>query len=159
MDREVVEVGPDRIGRADGRVPHHLGDLLALGRRQDLVGLLVDQGISDPKAIGVTGISLGGGGTANAAFLNDQIRQSDGTYIPWKSPGGTPLSIAAAWPRWQWSDLADSLVPNGRFRDDRLSTIGLGAIPAGLMKQSFVTGLYATSLLSAYISPPGVDRR
>jgi predicted acyl esterase len=124
---------------------------------QYLVGLLVDQGVSKPSAIGVTGISLGGGGTVNAAFANGSVRQPDGSFKPWRSPHGTPLKIAAAWPRWQWSDLADSLVPNGRFLDDQTSTIGLGATPPGLMKQSFVTGLYATSLLDAYVSPPGVD--
>jgi len=124
---------------------------------QHLVGLLVDQRVTDPDAVGVTGISLGGGGSANAAFMRDEIRRPDGTFAPWRSPAGTNLHIAAAWPRWQWSDLADSLVPNGRFRDGVPATIGLGATPAGLMKQSFVTGLYATSLTSGYVAPEGVD--
>jgi predicted acyl esterase len=124
---------------------------------QTLAGRLVDEGVVDPRAIGVTGISLGGGGTAGAAFMNGDTRLPDGSFVPWRSPKGTKLSIAAAWPRWQWSDLADSLVPNGRFRDDDLRTIGLGSTPPGLLKQSFVTGLYATSLTKAYVSPPGVD--
>lgn len=124
---------------------------------QHLVGLLVDQGVTAPKSIGVTGISLGGGGSAGAAFMNRSIRRTDGTFAPWRSPAGVALGIAASWPRWQWSDLADSLVPNGRFRDDALSTIPLGASPAGLMKQAFVTGLFALSLTTGYVSPEGVD--
>ena len=92
-----------------------------------------------------------------AAFMNRSIRRTDGTFAPWRSPAGVALGIAASWPRWQWSDLADSLVPNGRFRDDALSTIPLGASPAGLMKQAFVTGLFALSLTTGYVSPEGVD--
>ncbi|HWN73575.1 MAG TPA: alpha/beta fold hydrolase, partial [Solirubrobacterales bacterium] len=94
----------------------HLADSRFEARdTQYLLGLLADEGVVRPRAIGVTGISYGGGQSMELAFLNNKIREPNGTLVPWKSPNGTPLHIAAAWPRWPWSDLVDALLPNGRF--------------------------------------------
>jgi hypothetical protein len=100
----------------------HLADQRFEARdTQTLLGLLADQGIAKPGALGVTGISYGGGQSLELAYLRDRIRRADGSFAPWKSPRGTPLAIAAAYPRWPWSDLVNSLLPNGRFLDYRVS--------------------------------------
>src|SRR2546430_2563598 len=63
---------------------------------QCLLGKLADEGITKPHAIGVTGISYGGGQSMELAFLRDHIRLRNGNLAPWRSPDGKPLSIAAA---------------------------------------------------------------
>jgi hypothetical protein len=98
---------------------------------QHLLGLLADQGVSDPAALGVTGISYGGGQSVELAYLRDRIRREDGSFAAWRSPAGRPMAIAAAYPRWPWSDLVESLTPNGREGDH----------PLGIMKESWVTAL------------------
>ena len=45
---------------------------------QYLLGRLVDEGITQPNAIGVTGISYGGGQSMELAFLNNKIRKPNG---------------------------------------------------------------------------------
>jgi pimeloyl-ACP methyl ester carboxylesterase len=98
---------------------------------QHLLGLLADQAVSDPGALGVTGISYGGGQSIELAYLRDRIRREDGSFAPWRSPAGRPMAIRAAYPRWPWSDLVESLTPNGREGDE----------PLGIMKESWVTAL------------------
>lgn len=124
---------------------------------QELLGALTDQGVAKPDAIGVTGISYGGGQSMILATLKDRIRNVDGSYKPWRSPKGTPLSIAAAWPRWPWSDLVYSLVPNGRFRDDQIAGPAQSRTPYGVAIQSYIAGLFGLGATSGYYAPPGVD--
>ena len=123
----------------------HLADQRYEARdTQHLLGLLADQGVARPGALGVTGISYGGGQSLELAFLRDRIRKPDGSFAPWRSPKGTPLSIAAAYPRWLWSDLVNALLPNGRFVDFRVSSATESREPIGVPIQSFISGLYAT---------------
>jgi fermentation-respiration switch protein FrsA (DUF1100 family) len=117
---------------------------------QYLLGLLVDEGITKPNAIGVTGISYGGGLSLELAYLKNRVRMTDGTLIPWTSPKGTPLSIAAAYPRWEWSDLVDALLPNGRFLDNNVATNGLSRNPIGVPIQSYINGLFALGQATGY---------
>ncbi|MGB7588669.1 MAG: CocE/NonD family hydrolase, partial [Solirubrobacterales bacterium] len=117
---------------------------------QYLLGLLVDQGIVKPGAIGVTGISYGGGQSMELAYMRNRIRRSDGSFASWTSPHGVPLSITAAWPRWPWSDLVDSLLPNGRFLDSEVAPPGQSLEPPGIELQSYVGGLYALGKESGY---------
>lgn len=118
---------------------------------QELLGRLVDEGITRPDAIGVTGISYGGGQSMQLAYLRNRIRNRDGSFSPWRSPGkGTPLSITAAYPRWPWSDLAYSLVPNGRFLDFGAFSATQSREPIGVPIQSYVNGLYLTGKLNGY---------
>ena len=117
---------------------------------QHLLGLLVDQGIVKPRAIGVTGISYGGGQSLELAYLRDRIRRPDGSFAPWTSPRGRSLSIAAAWPRWPWSDLVDALLPNGRFLDSEVAPPGQSLDPVGIPISSYVSGLYALGKSSGY---------
>jgi len=123
---------------------------------QYLLGSLVDQEVTAPGALGATGISYGGGQSIELALLRNRIRTMDGGYAPWTSPDGTPLSLTAAWPRWPWSDLVDSLEPNGRFLDTRVAGETESRKPLGIMKQSFVNGLYALGQTSGTYcgSPP-----
>jgi fermentation-respiration switch protein FrsA (DUF1100 family) len=117
---------------------------------QYLLGLLADQGVTKPGAIGVTGISYGGGQSMELAFLRDRIRLPDGSFAPWVSPGGIPLSITASWPRWPWSDLVDALLPNGRFLDTQVAPLQQSLNPIGIELQSYVSGLYASGQASGY---------
>jgi fermentation-respiration switch protein FrsA (DUF1100 family) len=143
----------------------HLADTRYEARdTQYLLGRLVDQGITRPNAIGVTGISYGGGQSTELAFLNDKIRRLDGSLAPWKSPQGTPLHIAAAWPRWPWSDLVDALLPNGRFLDNTVAPKGQSLNPVGVPIQSYISGLFALGQATGYYcgtapaSTPCTDR-
>jgi fermentation-respiration switch protein FrsA (DUF1100 family) len=117
---------------------------------QYLLGLLVDQGIAKRGALGVTGISYGGGQSMELAYLRNRIRKPDGSFAPWNSPNGKALSITAAWPRWPWSDLADSLLPNGRFLDTQVAPVGQSLNPVGIELRSYVSGLFALGKTSGY---------
>jgi hypothetical protein len=109
---------------------------------QYLLGLLADQEITRPRQIGVTGISYGGGQSIELALLRDRIRLRNGAFKRWKSPDGKPMEVAAAFPRWPWSDLVYALEPNGRFLDLRPPDEGESRHPLGVLKRSFVSGLY-----------------
>ena len=117
---------------------------------QTLLGLLVDQGVSRPDALGVTGISYGGGQSTELAFLRDRIRLPDGSFAPWRSPNGTPLAITAAYPKWLWSDLVAALQPNGRYLDFELAGDHLSRNPLGITISSYVAGLYALGRTRGY---------
>lgn len=157
----------------------HLADTRFEARdTQHLLGLLVEQGIADPDKLGVTGLSYGGGQSIELAMLNDRIRTCNrplaerSTCAPdsdrledWRSPDpdgdgpeeGTPLSIAAAYPRWPWSDLVYSLVPNGRFLDtDAPAPDDEPSLePLGIPILSYVTALYALGVPGYYCGEPG----
>jgi hypothetical protein len=110
---------------------------------QYLLGRLADQGITRPRAIGATGISYGGGQSTELAYLRNRVRRPDGSFAPWRSPQGKSMAIAAAFPRWLWSDLVNSLLPNGRFLDFRTPRPGDSRNPLGIKKESYVNGLFA----------------
>lgn len=124
---------------------------------QHLLGKLVDQGIADPANIGATGGSYGGGASLELAYLKNRIRNLDGSYSPWTSPAGTPISLKAAWAMIPWSDLASALVPNGRYLDFDSTTAGLATNPAGVAIQSYISSLYAGGLASGWYLGAGVD--
>ena len=123
---------------------------------QYLLGLLVDEGVTQPNAIGVTGISYGGGMTNILSYLRNRVRMPDGALVNWTSPNGTPLHIAAGWSRWGWADLSYALTPNGRFSQSAKWKLGDAVRPIGILKQSFVSGLYLVSA-SNFIAPVGAD--
>lgn len=134
----------------------HLADARYEARdTQHLVGLLVDQGLVDPERVGVTGTSYGGGQSMILAALNDRTMLPDGRLVPWTSPAGTRLRIAAAAPIVPWSDLAASLAPNGRTLDYRVDN-AYGA-RAGVQKQSWNATLYNAGLGTGYYAPEGSD--
>jgi fermentation-respiration switch protein FrsA (DUF1100 family) len=122
---------------------------------QYLLGLLVDQGVTQPGAIGVTGISYGGIQSHNLARLRDRVRLENGEFAPWTSPAGTPLRIAAAYPRWAASDLSYALQPNGRFLDFRGYSAGQSIRPGGVKKKSYMDALYGSGNAAGFYAPIG----
>ena len=128
---------------------------------QLLSGMIVDAGLVNPNQIVASGDSGGGGPTWDLALSQDQVVQLDSTpthvdTLPWTSPNGTPLHLAAALPMYTWTDLVDALMPNGTASD------GLAGAPAdrshqspiGAEKLSYVTGLFAKGLANV---PSQVD--
>jgi hypothetical protein len=115
-------------------------------------GLLVDDGVVDPNRIGATGESYGGGVSLELATLKNRIMNADGSLSPWRTPTGRALHLAAAAPVIPWSDLAYSLMPNGRTLDYRITGPTDDLRPIGVEKQSFNSGLFALGAAEGYYS-------
>jgi hypothetical protein len=144
----------------------HLADVRYEARdTQELIGRLVDDGTADARRIGVTGDSYGGGQSLELAALRDRVMLPDGNLVPWRSPKGTALSIAAAAPVIPWSDLLGAIAPNGRA-----STV----TPVGVFKTSFMNAIAAAAQFATgpgqpagepfvpgrpmgYLAPPAAD--
>ncbi|HET9847701.1 MAG TPA: CocE/NonD family hydrolase [Candidatus Dormibacteraeota bacterium] len=120
---------------------------------QYLAGWLADHDIADPSRIAVTGGSYGGGQSLLLAMQGDTVASVPGldtpatydqaTNHPWLSPKkGLAMHLAAAVPKYPWSDLVDSLLPNGRASDGVILTDGDRLNPIGIEKQSYVSALY-----------------
>jgi hypothetical protein len=154
----------DGAGCAKGYI--HLADARYEARdTQELIGRLVDDGTADPKRIGVTGDSYGGGQSLELAALRNRVMLPDGSLVPWQSPNGVPLSLAAAAPVIPWSDLMGAIAPNGH----RSTTT-----PVGVFKTSFMNGIAAAAQFATgpgqpvgqpfvpgrpmgFLAPPGID--
>jgi len=104
---------------------------------QILLGKLVDAGIADPKELASTGDSYGGGQTWLLA-----------TSLPWQSPNGVTLQLAAGVSKYGWTDLLDSLAPNGRATP-AVDQPANHETPYGIAKESYVDGLYAVGRAEA----------
>ena len=127
---------------------------------QYFAGILVDEGVADAGAIAATGASYGGGHSMALAALRNRVMLPNGTYEAWESPGGTPLSLAAAAPEIPWTDLAYSLMPNGRTLDYVADApyLGVGGdARLGVLKQSYVALLYAGGAATGLYAPPLAD--
>jgi fermentation-respiration switch protein FrsA (DUF1100 family) len=127
---------------------------------QYLISVLADEGAAQPQKIGATGYSYGGGMSMALATLRDRTMLPDGSLVPWTSPKGTPMAVAAAVPQWPWTDLAYSLMPNGRTLDyvaDAPYRGPDGKNPIGIEKASYVTGLYGLGLGLSNYALPGTD--
>lgn len=123
---------------------------------QTLLGQLADEGLIDPQRIGATGGSYGGGLSMALGALKDRVMLPDGRLVPWTSPEKQlPMRLAVAAPEVPWTDLAYALAPNGRNLD-YLADNGYGD-RMGVLKTSFVAGLYATGARSSNYAPPGTD--
>jgi X-Pro dipeptidyl-peptidase (S15 family) len=124
---------------------------------QYLAGRLADEGLVKPTKIGVTGISYGGGQSMILGALKNRIMLPDGSLVPWKSPNGLDMAIAAAAPFVPWTDLAYALTPNGRTLDYReqnpFGTRG------GVQKKSWNELLYNVGLGvgEGFYAPPNTD--
>ncbi len=143
---------------------------------QELIGRLVDEGVADADRIGVTGDSYGGGQSIALAALNDRVMLPDDRLVPWRTPAGTPLRLAAAAPVIPWTDLVAAIAPNGRTRANGITPERAVADPVGVFKGSFAVGVFASATLSTgpgqpvgepqitgrpigYLAPPGLDPR
>ncbi len=132
---------------------------------QYLAGLLVDDGLVSPRRIVASGGSYGGGQSWDLALSQDKVVASNSTdpshpvLVPWTSPKGTPLHLAAAAPMYPWTDLADALVQNGRAADGAHGgpADGNHHSPIGVDKQTYVAGLFGSGEASAQYPAPGTD--
>jgi fermentation-respiration switch protein FrsA (DUF1100 family) len=139
---------------------HLMDDRYEVRDAQYLISVLADEGLAEPQKIGATGYSYGGGLSMALAALRDREMLPSGSLVPWKSPGGIPMAIAAAVPQWPWSDLAYSLMPNGRTLDyvaDSPYRGPGGTAPIGVEKASYVSGLYGTGQAMSNYALPGTD--
>ena len=125
---------------------------------QELVGLLVDEGLVDPAKIGATGLSYGGGMSMALAALGNRKMLPDGTLEEWETPLGTELSVAAAAPEIPWTDLSYSLVPNGGLLDYVADASYFAANDRiGVPKRGWIQSLYTSGLLASNYAPEGAD--
>ncbi len=123
---------------------------------QELAGALVDEGLVDPARIGATGGSYGGALSLALAALRDRKMLPDGSLVEWRSPGGVEMELAAAAPFITWSDLAQSLTPNGSTLDYVADSPYSGRV--GVLKESLVEGLYLSGLTApGFYVPEGTD--
>ena len=154
---------PDRIplsAKCEHGYNHLMDDRYEVRDAQYLISLLADEGVAQPQKIGATGFSYGGGISMALATLRNRTMMPDGSLVPWKSPAGTPMEIAAAVPQWPWTDLAYSLMPNGRTLDyvaDAPYRGPGGTAPIGVEKASFVSLLYGSGLALSNYATPGTD--
>ncbi len=157
----------DSCGTAESRLVNaaacangyiHLDDYRYEARdAQYAIGLLVDEGLANPNRIGVTGESYGAGVSLELATLMNRVMLPNGRLVAWRSPQGTPLHVAAAATFAGWSDLAYSLMPNGRTLDSRVTSPTADLSPVGVEKASIVGGLFAVGATSGYYASAGVD--
>ena len=116
---------------------------------QYLAGLLAEDpffGVN-PERVVVSGSSYGAG----VAWL--ALTDPD-----WKSPRKRiPMKLAAVAPKYGWTDLTHSLVPNGHYRHDEVApadpNLALSRNPVGAPKRSLLTALFASLTL-----PPAIDQ-
>jgi hypothetical protein len=153
----------------------HLADVRYEVRdTQELIGRLVDQGLAKPRRIGVTGDSYGGGQSFMLAALRNRVMLPDGRLIPWRSPTGTRLRVAAAAPVIPWTDLIYAIAPNGSTLSYAITPRKASATPVGVFKTSFANGIFAAAQFATgpgqpvgepfvpgrpmgYLAPPGLD--
>jgi predicted acyl esterase len=124
---------------------------------QYLLGRLADQGLIDPQRIGATGGSYGGGMAAQLGALKDRTMLTDGSLIQWRSPAGNiPMKIAATAPEFTWTDLAQSLQPNGSSLDYVADAPYKGMQNDhrfGIQKQNWTTALFAGGQQAGFYAP------
>jgi dienelactone hydrolase len=124
---------------------------------QYLAGRLADDGVIDGRRIGVTGYSYGGGQSYMLATLRDRTVAADGSIVPWQSPQGKPMAIAAAAPVVGWSDLVSALLPNGRSLDYVVPDAARDVAPVGVAEQVLLDAMLTTGEAFGYLAPAGVD--
>jgi predicted acyl esterase len=134
---------------------HLMDDRYEVRDAQYLIGELADEGVTEPKKVGVTGASYGGGISLALAALRNRTMLPTGELVPWTSPEeGDEMEVAAAVPQWPWSDLSYALAPNGRNLDYATNSSYRGpegTNPIGVMKYSWDEYLFkAGKLLSNY---------
>lgn len=152
---------PDRLLPACAAGYNHLmDDRYEVRDAQYLISVLADEGVAQPQKIGATGVSYGGGMSMALAALRNRTMLPDGTLVPWESPGGKAIELAAAVPQWPWTDLAYSLMPNGSTLDfvaDSPYKGPDGNARIGIEKASYVTGLFGLGLGLSNYALPGAD--
>jgi hypothetical protein len=135
----------------------HLADARFEARdTQLLAGMLADEGLVIPDKVGATGASYGGGRSIILAALRNRTMLEDGTLVPWQSPGGLNMEIAAGAALIPWSDLAHALAPNGSVLDFRALNPYSAARP-GVAKEQWIATLFLAGSLTGHYAPEGAD--
>ena len=125
---------------------------------QYALGQLADDGVIDPQRIGATGGSYGGGMAIALGALRNRTQLTDGSLVPWTSPLGKPMRIAATVPEFTWSDIAYALTPNGSNLDYLANASYLsGGHRVGVQKQNWNNSLYLAGAALGYYAPLGSD--
>ncbi len=146
---------PSKAAPCDKGYIHLLANGIEVKDMQTLFGLLADEGVINPKQIGVVGQSYGGGMALQLAALKNRVSDESGTLTPWKSSGGKDLEIAAAAPEFGWSNLTYGLIPNGAFYDYAALNPYRGPNGdrrAGIAKQGWTERLYGGGLQTGFYS-------
>jgi X-Pro dipeptidyl-peptidase (S15 family) len=123
---------------------------------QYLLGLLADEGVINPQEIGANGGSYGGGMSLQLGSLKDRVEMLNGEYVPWMSPLGKPMKIAATAAEFPWTDLAQSLQPNGSNLDyvENAPYSGmLGNHEYGIEKNNWNSSLFLAGQVLGYYAP------
>ncbi len=123
---------------------------------QTLLGIIADEGVIDPQHIGANGGSYGGGMSLQLGALKDRIELPNHELVPWESPLGKPMKIAATAPEFPWTDLSQALQPNGSTLDyvaNAPYSGMLGNHRYGIEKAEWSGGLYSTGLSKAIYGP------
>jgi predicted acyl esterase len=151
-----VRVPSKTGGCEDGQV-HLMSNAHEVRDAQHLFGMLADDGVIDPQRIGATGGSYGGGMAMQLGALKNRILRTDGSYEPWTSPRRKlPMTIAATAPNFGWSDLAQSLMPNGSTLDYAAYnpyTGPNGDRRFGVQKQAWNASLYSGGQTGGWYAP------
>ena len=125
---------------------------------QYALGQLADDGVIDPQRIGATGGSYGGGMSIALGALRNRTQLPDGSLVPWTSPLGTPMRIAATVPEFTWSDIATALTPNGSSLDYVANAPYFGGgHRLGVQKQNWNASLYLAGQVLGFYAPVGTD--
>ncbi|HYB98771.1 MAG TPA: CocE/NonD family hydrolase [Candidatus Limnocylindrales bacterium] len=132
---------------------------------QAATGAAAGEGLIHPQKIAATGGSYGGGiSMALGALRNRKMMGAhegspnlDGYLVPWVSDGGKAMSMAAVQPDIPWTDMPYSLQPNGHTLDYVADAPYDRRGRGGILKQSFVAGLYALGQATSNYAPPGTD--
>ena len=125
---------------------------------QTLLGKLADEGVINPQQIGATGGSYGGGMSLQLGSLKDRVELLNGELVPWESPLGKPMKIAATAPEYPWSDIATALQPNGSSMDYVANDPYRGInneFRFGIEKNAWNGTLYGAGALIGYYGPEG----
>lgn len=151
---------PDKTGPCEDGYIRLMSNAYEIRDTQYLLGLLADEGVINPRKIGASGGSYGGGMSLQLGALKDRVQLEDGRLVPWTSPDGTPMEIAATAPEYTWSDLQSSLQPNGSTLDyaaENPYTGPAGDRRFGVQKLFFSTQLYFGGALAGFYAPPNTD--
>jgi hypothetical protein len=123
---------------------------------QYLLGRLADEGVINPQAVGATGGSYGGGMSLQLGSLKDRVQLPGGELVPWTSPEGKAMKIAATAPEFPWTDLAQALQPNGSQLDyvaEAPYKGMLGNHEFGIEKNNWNGSLFLAGNLAGYYAP------
>ncbi len=110
-----------------------------------LISLLTDDtrlARLDRRRVGVIGSSYGGG---QAWLLMTTRGHARLPYGDWRSPRGHRVRLAAVVPGYTWTDMVQSLVPNGRQRSTGVVDPRTANTPIGVAKITLINGFLATA--------------